>query len=115
MPAPRSLFDLRCLAHYQVGPLLCSRGFEMEYSKNWGKRQITPMSTSMVATVASEQVLMLATAATAAEIDHAFPGITRLASAAEFDSALPAVLIGDHPQLFHPKIRAAVEQDRVRV
>jgi HD-GYP domain-containing protein (c-di-GMP phosphodiesterase class II) len=69
----------------------------------------------MVATAASEQLFLLATAATAAEIDNAFPGITRLASAAEFDSALPAVLIGDHPQLFHPNIRAAVEHDRARV
>jgi HD-GYP domain-containing protein (c-di-GMP phosphodiesterase class II) len=73
------------------------------------------MSTSMVATVASEQLQVLATAATAAEIDKAFPGITRLESAADFDSSLPSVLIGDHPQLFQSTIRKAVEQDRVRV
>ncbi len=73
------------------------------------------MSTSMVATAAKEQFLVLASSAVAAEIDRAFPGITCLASAAEFDSALPTVLIGDLPQLFHSSIRAAVEQDRVRV
>ena len=73
------------------------------------------MSTSMVATVAGEQFLVLASATTAAEIDKAFPGITRLTSAEEFDSVLPTVLIGDHPQLFQPNIRAAVEQDRARV
>ncbi len=73
------------------------------------------MSTTMVATAAGEQIFVLASAATAAEIDKAFPGITRLVSAAEFSSGPPAVLIGDHPQIFHSSIRAAVEQDRARV
>src|ERR1035438_5759404 len=80
-----------------------------------GKKDCTHMSTSMVATAAGEQLFVLASASTTAEIDKAFPGIARVASASEFEALLPSVLIGDHPQIFHSNIRAAVEEDRVRV
>ncbi len=73
------------------------------------------MSTSTLATALREQVFLVASAAVADEMDHAFPGLRRLESAAGFAPELPSVLVGDSPELFQPAVRNAVHAGLARV
>ena len=73
------------------------------------------MSTTKLATVASEQVLLLASPAVVAEMDRAFPGLNRMESTDGFDPQSPVVLVGDSVELFQPVVRKAVDDGRARV
>src|ERR1044071_947892 len=73
------------------------------------------MTTPIVASASSEKVVILASAATATEIEDILVGSAQISTATGWKTSTPTVLIGDHPQLFHAGIRDAVEENRARV
>ena len=72
------------------------------------------MSMTKLATVASEQVFLLASPAVAAEMEHAFPSARPLEAASDLHRGLQSVLVGDSVELFQPAIRESQSDEGAR-